>query len=411
MFKQVSEKLNQIIPGISRSLGWEVLLSVLSFPASILLNRTLGSQERGLLSLITLVPFTVLTMGGCQWDRLLKGLITSKQISGREAWRRTLYYARWLSLIFIPIGIIASLAFEKLSLSDRLLSVIYAIHFPIYFLAGSLAAIYIAIGSIDGQYLIMTTYRAGYLGLLGLLLLTDLTSVASLIFGYIGIHLLILGVGLFYKNKLLIGKLETERPSLSPLIQGFFPYTVESLSIQIDLWALSFFGSLISLGQYTAIAALMFPVGLISNAMNNASTAKLDWQNSTLVRQYLLKTISILSYLLVILIIGGITLAPYLLSFTLGKSFESGEWMIPWIAVIVVAKAAESQFHLTLQLSGLLNAYLKIQIIEPFVRAIIVFALAWFLSELGVFIGMAIASTIKICWCIFLHEKYRLKIS
>ena len=179
MTKQLIKVLDKITPGATRSLSWEVLETGLSFPASIMLNRTLGAEDRGLLALMILLPTTIFLLGSCQWDRLLKGLITSKKISGREAWRRTIYYVKWLSLIFIPIGIFACFFFDRLPSDARLFSILYYSNFPIYFLCGSLSAIYVAVGSINGQYLMRMGLQGSYLVLISFLLFTNLKTMVS----------------------------------------------------------------------------------------------------------------------------------------------------------------------------------------------------------------------------------------
>ncbi|MEH2143415.1 lipopolysaccharide biosynthesis protein [Nostoc sp.] len=406
MPKHLFKILDKVTPGASRSLGWEVLMSAMSFPASLLLNRTLGAEDRGLLALVILVPSTIFVLGTCQWDRLLKGLITSKQISAREAWRRTTYYAFCLSVIFIPLGAFASLAFDKIPQNIRWLSIIYNANFPIYFLGGCLSAIYVAAGSIDGQYLMRIGLQGSYLVLIYALLLTNFLSVKTVIFIYIAIHTISLGMGWFKKHHIITGEICQERPSLIPLFHAFFPYSLESFSTRIDIWAFSIFGSLVSLGHYTGITALMLPIGLVSNALTSASTAKLDWTKPDIVRRYLMKTVSVLLCLLLVLVIGDILLGSSFMKLLLGRSFEGGEWMIPWIAVIVVGQAAAIQAHSSLQLCGYRKNYLIIQIIEPFLRGILVLIIGYFLSELGIMLGIAISSYIKVITC-FIFIRYR----
>ncbi|MDZ8225833.1 MULTISPECIES: hypothetical protein [unclassified Nostoc] len=409
MPKHLFKILDKVTPGASRSLGWEVLMSALSFPASLLLNRTLGAEDRGLLALVILVPSSIFVLGTCQWDRLLKGLITSKQISVREAWRRTIYYAFCLSIIFIPLGVFASLVFDKIPQNFRWLSIVYNANFPIYFIGGCLSAIYVAAGSIDGQYLMRIGLQGSYLVLIYALLLTNLLSVKSVVFIYIAIHTISLGMGWFKKEQLITGEISQQRPPLVPLFHAFFPYSLESFSTRIDIWAFSIFGSLVSLGHYTGITALMLPVGLISNALTSASTAKLDWTNPDIVRRYLIKTVKVLLCLMLVLVIGGILLGSSIMKLLLGRSFEGGEWMIPWIAVIVVGQAAAIQFHSALQLSGALNAYLIIQTIEPFLRLIIVLFLGMWLSELGILIGITVSFSLKVAVCIYFHKRIEIK--
>lgn len=411
MVKRLIKVLDKVTPGATRSLGWEVIVSALTFPASILLNRTLGAEDRGLLALVMLIPTTVFVLGTCQWDVLLKGLITSKQISGREAWRRTVYYGGWLSLVFIPFGIAASLLFNKLPHQAQVLSMVYQANFPIYFLGGCLAAIYVAVGSLDKLYWMKTALQGSYLVLLVGLLALDQISIQSMIGVYIAIHLLSLVTGLFHRNQSLSGEVLTTHPPLKPLFTAFFPYALMTVSGRIDTWAFSLFSSLPALGQYVGITALMLPVGLVSNAMTNASTAHLDWTNSDQVHRYLIRAAGVLLVLLIVLVLGGELIGSSLLSTLLGKSFEQGYWMLPWVAAIVVSQAAANQFHTSLQLSGAMNTYLMVQTIEPVVRLVLVLSLAWLWSELGILLGMTLVSFFKTASCIYLHREMKTNVA
>ncbi|MES1024419.1 hypothetical protein ABN584_16130 [Gloeocapsa sp. BRSZ] len=397
--------LDKVAPGASRSLGWEVLITALSFPASILLNRALGAEDRGLLASIILIPSTIFAIGSCQWNRLLVGLITSKQISGKEAWRRTIYYTFLLSILFIPLGIFSSFIYVKLPLEARIVSAIYCAKFPIHFLCECLAATYNATGSIDGRYAMRMSLSLSYLFLLFTFVLSDSLSVSSAVFIYFIIHVVSLVFGLIKKNKLLYGNTTQARPPLTVIKKGFIPFSLETFSSKLDVWAFSLFGTLITLGYYTGITAMMLPVGLVSQALTVSSTARLDWKQPTLVRRYMFKTLIVFVIVLAGLAVGGILLGSDLLNLFLGKSFKDGEWMIPWIAVIVVSNAAATQFHSALQLSGFQSSYLLIQTMEPLIRLAIVLGFGWWFSEIGILCGIAIASTLKAGICFWVHQK------
>jgi O-antigen/teichoic acid export membrane protein len=400
---------DKVTPGASRSLGWEILLTALLLPASILVNRTLGAEDRGLFSLVMLVPSTVITLGTCQWDKVVRGLITSKQISSKEAWRRTVYYSYWLSLLFIPFSLIASFAYTRIPLEERLIGALYSFNFPFFILSGSLSAIYIAAGSIDGQYSMRIAYQGSYFILvLGLRILGWL-SVPSLVLIYIAIWIISFLVGWIKKEKILNGLTFLEKPRFSPLVQSFLPYSLETLSLSADTWAFSIFGSLTTLGHYIGITGLMQPVGLVSNALTSASTSRLDWTNPLVVKRYLFKSVATMLCLLVGLVIGGILLGSYLLTWVLGRSFAGGEWMIPLIGGIVISKAIAAQFHFALQLSGLGNAYLIIQTVEPLLRLGLLLILGWQLSELGILIGMILSSIIKCLVCFLFINKQKIR--
>ncbi|WP_088241395.1 lipopolysaccharide biosynthesis protein [Calothrix rhizosoleniae] len=397
--RQLIKILDKVTPGASRSLGWEMALTGLIFPASILVNRTLGAEERGLFSLVLLVPSTIIILGTCQWDRLVRGLITSKQISPKEAWRRTIYYSWWLSIIIIPLGIIASLAYIQLSLPNRLLSAIYSLSFPIIMLSGSLSSIYLAAGSINRQYSMRIAYQTSYIFLVFGLLSLDWLSVSSLVIIYIIIWSISLLVGLFRKGKYIKGIIFSEKPSFSPLIKSFLPYAFESFSLNADTWAFSLFSPLASLGYYVGIKGLMQPIGLLSNALNSGSTARLNWTNSSVVRRYLLKYVFAMISMLLGLVVGGTLIGTDLIGLFLGKSFSGGEWMIPWISLIVVSNAIGTQFHFALQFSGLKNAYLLTQTIYATVRFSLILSLGWQFAELGIFLGCIFSAIIKCMIC------------
>jgi O-antigen/teichoic acid export membrane protein len=393
--------LDKVAIGATRSLGWEVLITIISFPTAILVNRTLGAEDRGLFSLVILVPYTVSRLGTCQWDRTVKGLITSKQISSKEAWRRTIFYTYKLSFLFIPIGIIASLAYGPIPLNARLISALYAFNFPFFLLSVSISSIYLASGAIDTQYLIRLAYQVSYLILVLGTILSGSLSVASLVLINIAIWFTSVVIGFFKKEQIFNGLTIAAKPPTSHLTKAFLPYAFESLSVNADIWAFSFFGSLATLGSYVAIASLMQPVGLVSNAFTSASTANLDWTKPSIVRHYLLKTVVIMSFLLLGLFIAGKFLAPFILGQILGKTFQNGEWMIPWMATIFVFKSLAMQFQFALQLSGKENAYWKIQTLEAPLLGIMLCIFGYFMSELGILIALVLNSIIKCVICLF----------
>ena len=395
--------LDKVTPGASRSLSWETLLTALSLPASILLNRSLGAEDRGVLALVVLIPATMFGLGGCQWYRLVKGLITSQQISANEAWRRTLYYAFWLSVISIPIGMIASLIFPQIPDHVRLLSVLYCTTFPVFFLAGCLGSIYLASGSVDGQYWIKIAQQSSYLIILFSLYFFNFLSITTVIMTYMAMHTIALAIGWFRKKSIFSGVLEETRPPYTILLKGFFPYALSTFGGRIDIWSFSLFGAVMTLGQYAAIMGLMMPIGLISNALTSGSVAHLDWMRPEAVRGYLLKTVGVLLSVLIVIVIAGNVAGAYLLDLVLGKSFESGAWLITWVALIVVGQAAVEQFHAALQLSGMQNAYLTIQTVEPGLRLILVLGLGWWLSEEGVLLGMVISSFLMVLTCFWYY--------
>jgi O-antigen/teichoic acid export membrane protein len=218
-------------------------------------------------------------------------------------------------------------------------------------------------------------------------------------------HIVCLIFAWYGKDKFLSGNIDEEKPSLSPLFIAFLPYLLESLGGRIDVLTFSLFSSVGSLGQYAGISALMLPVGIISSAMSTGSTAGLDWTTPSIVRRYLKKTLILLVCLLLILLVAGISLGPYLLKTFLGQSFEGGYWMIPWIAVVVVTQSCATQFHSALQLSGRLKPYLTVQTLEAFLRIALVVLFGFYFSELGILLGLTVSSIVKIVFCVFLIKK------
>ncbi|MBF0480106.1 MAG: hypothetical protein HQK81_00240 [Desulfovibrionaceae bacterium] len=382
-----------------RSISWEFFLAALTVPASILLNRSLGAEGRGLLTLVQLVPTTIFTLGTCQWDRLAKGAITSGQMTSAEAWRRTKYYAVILSAVFIPVSIVGSLFYEAVPLESRWLSVLYSFNFPLYFLKGSLGAIFLAAGSITGQYRMNVGYQGGYLVLLTLYFLTGTISVEGMLVIYVLIYALSYWIGLAMKKEILRGAVETTKPTLSPLRKGFIPFALETLGGRADDWAFSFFADLATLGSYAAITALMMPMNLISNAMLNAATAKLNWSDRAAVLRYLVKSILILLGFTVLVSVLGLAFGKSTLYFVLGKSFADAAWMIPWVAGIVLANAAGFQFHIALQLSGREKEYLVIQAATPAARLVLALACGAMFGSMGIVIGLIANGIIRTALC------------
>jgi O-antigen/teichoic acid export membrane protein len=395
---RIGRWLDGIVPGVARSIGWEAGLALLSFPASILLNRVLGAQQRGVLALALLVPTTTFTLGNCQWDRMARGLITSKQASSREAWRRTLHYCTPLTLTFVPIALLASFGYPGLPDEARPLSALYGLTFPIYFLGGTLQTIFLAAGSLDRQYWARLAMQGSYLMLLFAALAAGRVTVPVVIGIYFCIHVISLAVAMRMRHAALGGPVLDERPPMAPLLRALPPLVAESLAARADIWAFSMFGTVVGVGRYSGLSALLVPVALISNAMGSASVARIDWTDRERVRRYLARATSSLVALFVLASVGGTLVGPFLLSVLLGKTYAGSEWMIPWIAASVVGQSVASQFHTALQLVGSSSTFLAIQSADAAIRVLAMFAGGFFLSERGVLYGLVASCLVKAVW-------------
>jgi O-antigen/teichoic acid export membrane protein len=393
-----------------KSLGWELLLSALVFPTSILVNRYLGAEDRGLFSLVLLFPSTIVTLGTCQWDRLVKGLISSQQISSLEAWRRTIYYTRILSLIVIPLTVVSSLLYTKLSFDNRILSALYSLAFPFLMLSGSLMSIYVSNGSIDKRYIMKTAYQVTYIAAIAILIISGNISVATLIFANIIVWIVPLFFGLNKITTTLTGQTLAEKPSIKSLTSGFLPYALEVTSLNAEIWAFSLFTSLSDVGYFVAITGLAQPINIIANALDSSSTAKLNWNNDLIVRGYLIKTtVVMLGFMLVGMLTGEILLKFHLFELLLGKSFAGAGWMIPWVISNVVLKSISVQFHFAVQLSGRSNSYLLVQYLDSLIRLTIVIILGWVFSGTGILTGSILCSLIKCFASIYFLSKRKLR--
>ncbi|MFH1066825.1 MAG: hypothetical protein V1746_02865 [bacterium] len=384
---------------VSQSLTWEVILAATAFPASILLNRALGAEDRGLLALVALIPTTFFVLGSCQWDRLVKGLLTSGKMSSAEAWRVTKHYTFRLTLIFLPISILCGLIYTAVPWSHRWMSVVYSFTWPVYFLAGSLGAIFLASSGIAGQYWMRVGLQGSYLVILIGMFLTRTVSVFHVILAYFFMQIISLAFGLFMRKKLLSGAQQSANPSFKPLVKGFFPFAMETFSTKADTWAFSFFSNVASLGSYAAITALLLPLNLLSSSLLTGATATLNWKNHAAVRSYLIKSAVLLSGFAALIGAGGFFGGAWVIGGILGKSFALSAWMIPWIAAIVLANACANQFHMALQLSGRQDSYLLIQTAEPVARLSVVLLLGWGMGTIGIFMAMILISLLKSVAC------------
>jgi O-antigen/teichoic acid export membrane protein len=252
-----------------------------------------------------------------------------------------------------------------------------------------------------GQYRRPVHHAAGLHGsyLILILFALDLLSVGSMVAVYFAQWVCCLAAGWTRRKQIPAGKPAEGPVEWRPLLRGFLPYGLETAGAKIDVWAFSLFSAALPLGHYVGALALMTPVGLISSALTSGSTARLDWTNQREIKKYLFRTAVVLGGALVALAVGGWLLGGAVLVWVLGDTFQGGEWMIPWVAFVVVGNAAGWQLHSALQLSGRLDAYLFVQSAEPALRMPLVLGLAWVFAEAGIFAGMALGSTIKVIWC------------
>lgn len=388
-------RMDRVVPGVARALGWETLLAGLSFPASILLNRALGAEQRGLLAVVLVIPTTIFTLGNCQWDRIARGAITSRTMSAREAWRRTLRYALPLTSVFVPLGIAASLFYPALTAEGRWLSALYTLNFPVYFLGGTLQTLFLANGHVEAQYRARLSMQGSYVLLLAMSLLAGNINLPMMIAIYLAIHVVSLAVAAAQRAWALSGAVEEGPPPYGPLVTALPPLIAESVAARADVWAFSAFGTLASMGQYSGISALMLPVGLVSNAMFSSSVARLDWTEGVAVRRYLRSASVVLLVLCVVVVSAAWLLGPTLLAWLLGKTFAVGSWMFPWVALALVLQATSQQFHASVQLSGFAAAFLRIQSFDAALRLAATFGLGWVWGERGVLVGLVLAPLVK----------------
>jgi O-antigen/teichoic acid export membrane protein len=272
------------------------------------------------------------------------------------------------------------------------------LNFPAYFLGGTIQSIFLAAGGLDLQYWTRLSMQSSYLMLLFLLLGLGVPSLSSLVGVYFVTHLISLIVAVTFSRTVLTGEAGAGRPGLRPLLRALPPLIAEAIAAKADVWAFSLFGTLAGVGQYSGLSALMIPVGLVSNALLSSSTAQLDWTQPSLVRSYLLRASIALACLCAAIGVGGTVFGPAVLSAVLGKSFAEGEWMIPWIALIVVGQATANQFHSSVQLSGLSSAFFVIQSVDSGIRLFMVTCGAWAFGEVGILIALVLSSVAKIAW-------------
>ena len=366
---RASARLDRLIPGAFQSLVWEIVLALITFPASIVMSRRLGAEGRGVLTLAVLVPTTVFTLGTFQWDRTLRGLISMKVASPAEAYRRTIGYLRWLSVPAVLFGIGVTCVYP-LSPQARLFSALFCTAFPLSFLMTSLMAVYTAAGRLDITYRIKFLYQATYLVAVCGFALANRVNVPFMITTYVLMHLAAVAYAM-RAVPALTGETNSGGPDWQPLARGFGPYALESLGARADIWVLSLLATPAILGQYSAVTTLASPISMLSMAVATGSTARLAWTDPLVVRRHLRNVI--IAMLACLLTFGSAAhfLSGWLLHHVLGKDFDDGAWMATWIVAIAVTQAIAYQFHTALQLSGRQNGYLTVQAIEPIARILL----------------------------------------
>lgn len=402
MSKQTLLPFTQITRGILQSLTWEIISLLMSVPASILINRGLGAEERGLFSLLTLTPIIIITIGTCQWNRIVTGLLTSHKISSQEAYRKTVYYTKILSYIVIPSGIFICLLQTNLPLNHRVISSLYILTFPFIMFSTSISSICIGSGSISNQYWIRLSFQASYLGFTLILYLSNQLSLSWLF----AIHAISWTLSFMIANKIASGlspgEISSKKPSLVNLVKNSGPYALEIFSSNVDVLAFSLVSPVVILGYYAGISGIMQPISIVSNALISGSTAKLNWNNLSSVISYLFKSMLIFSGLAAGVVFLSMEIGPSMLELFLGKSYEGGRWMIPWIGGIVICKSISLQFHSSVQLAGFNDEYIFIQTLEAFFRVGLVFCFGLFLKEYGVIIGLLLSYMAKSVACVFI---------
>lgn len=386
----------------SSGIALEASIILILLPASIVVNRSLGAEERGILAAMLLMPLAVSALVTGQWQRILRAQITSKAADPAQMWARTQVYSLLMSAVGVLVSAILIGLQQQLTEEQRyqaMLAALFIVPSTLYslFLADFLAAI----NKLRASYAVRLAPPLVYLAAIPLWLWQGLSLPVVLVLNVLMPAAACL-VGWLYLRSLSMSA-STVQPFdalFRSFLGSFPPYALEVLGLNAAIWSLTTFVGHAETGAYAAFALFAIPAKVVSNGLINVATGRLDWTDPTKVSDFVRKGLLFLLAAGVLLAIGTLLAGRIIVVAVLGESFGSATWMLPYIVLGGFLTSAAFFVLVAILLQGRQSLYLKIQSADGLVRIVLIVWGCFIAGALGILVAICLASAIKLAACL-----------
>lgn len=382
---------------ISQGLIWEIAIVIIAMPASILLNRSLGSEDRGILAAIMLIPGLVSTIIGCQWDKLIRSKILSGVNTPEEVWWITKRYLLVMSLVGIVLSCFLIEIQESLGSQDKKLAFITSIFLvPLPLLSLFLAALINASRKLKEYYLLRIIGPTVFLSAVIIFCIGKFTIEKALLSHILlWISTVILGI-YFLKSNFRKNYSNNIKLKINELVNGFPAYVLETVSVQLDIWLLATYCGYAVTGAYVAFKIFDVPMRTIAFAIINVGGTNINLENKNEVIKYLTRSTLIMTFLGLLFLVLTIIFGKKLILLAIGNSYQEMVWMLVFIVIGSILFNISSILMNFILIQGKASQYLQVQITDAVLKiTLLIFGCILF-EALGILLALIISSIIKI---------------
>jgi O-antigen/teichoic acid export membrane protein len=379
---------------IREGIIWEIAIIAITLPGSICLNKYLGADQRGVLATIMIMPTFVGTLIGCQWDKIIRATILENSNSLAGIWWKTKHYLIGMSVVGIFISIMLIFTQNNLNSIEKNQAILASL----FLIPLSLAGLFI-IAILNAMHKQREYYYVRVVGPI-IFLLTVLAwsffelTITKVIISYILLWTSIVILGLFYLKGKIKNNIESkDKLEIKKLLNGFWPFLIETTSLQIDIWLLSNFVGNAVTGAYAAYKIIEIPIKVIGFGYINIGSTKL--KNSESIEFHVKQSSLILFIVGCLLILSIYLFGKPLVTILIGESFSNYISIAYYIIFNGVFSGVSGILMNIIQLKNDNNLYYKIQSVDGIIKIILmIIGCALYGSE-GIFISMILNSAIK----------------
>jgi len=385
----------------SSGILFEALIILIALPASILLNRHLGAEARGILAAMLLMPCIAGTVVSSQWDRTLRAQITSKVNSPAEVWTRTKKYTWLMSVVGLALSFVLIGTQWQLTIEQRFQAMLAALFLVPLSLAGLFMTTFLAaINDLNASYTVRVVGPVVFLLVILLGVWQGLSVPVALsanVLLWVGACL----VGWFFlrSHHLTSVSVRVFDANIKTLLSPLPPFALEVMSLQADVWFLSAFVGNVVTGAYVAFRVFEFPLKVIVFGMINVGSGRVRWTNIAMVQDFVRKGSLTMALVGGAVMAGTLLFGRFLVVTVLGESFGDQVWMLPYIVAAGALANTAFLFLTVIQLQGQQALYLKIQSADGVLRIVLIGIGCLIGGAHGVLIAICAASFIKLAIC------------
>ena len=376
------------------SIFFEFVVQFIPIPASIIINRLLGSSDRGQLAELLLIPSIISTIIACNWDKILKGeLLNSPNSLGKIIGKTfNLFIFQYFFVVLIGLLLFCSGYWSK-NQNWVFIIIVVLIQGLAQLTSNYTLSIYSCVASSNKVYKIKLFAALSYLLIVFLFAFFLKIDIYIAFFVNMIIPLVYMASIVYMLKSTLLESLVNFQLNIKDFISKlkFIPVVLfETVSNNIELLILSNFTSHGVLGAYLTFKIIEFPFKIICQAFINVLTPRI----TSFARIFVFK----MSILLITLICASTILILYFESYLhmlvlllLGESYSDYLWILSYLLIIGALSCSSFVFQNLLILYSEINRYNLIIYITSIFKIILIPSMYYYFNVIGLLGGLILS--------------------